>query len=115
MKFKVSRTSQRNNKKPCDEAFKSNYPHWEVRTCSEEKFNTKHTPHESLWKSKGKNHKVLENGHITRKLNNIIDWTIEIKSLKQLNEFSKQYGELVFNAGTEFESASIEIYDDYRE
>ena len=36
-------------------------------------------------------------------------WTVEIKTLTQLRKFSKTYGELVFD------SAKIEIYDNYRE
>ena len=100
--------------KPCDEAF--GYPHerWHIRACSEEEYNRLFSEQEGLWRSKGKNHGITEKGRIIRQEEDIVDWTVEINSLDELNAFAEKYGELVISIEPHG-SPWIEIYDDYRE
>lgn len=109
MKFKVSRTSLWNGKKPCEEAYLCYWNVFEIRTCNEVVFNSLHSQDEGRWRDKGKNHTVLKNGDIKRQIDDKEFWTVNIKSLKELMTFVKKYDEVVLC------DDSIEIYDDYRE
>ena len=112
MKFRISRTSAY-NKKPCQEAHIMSVPEWHTRTCTEGEFNERFSEKEGLWRSKGRNHKTVNDGKwISRREKNQKVWGIEIDSLDELIIFSEEYGELVLSCG---DMPKIEIYDDYRE
>lgn len=110
MIFKISRTSSYYDETPpCDKAFKTTFPRFDIRTCSEEEYNE---TRREKWQERGKNHTVLSNGHISRQLEDIEGWGIEINSLEELLELSKKYGEIIVSCDAK---NVLEIYDDYRE
>ena len=115
MIYRISRTSSY-GKKPCKEAVKRTFEYWHTRTCTEKEFNEKFSSREGLWKSKGKNHTVTKEGYITRQEENRKEWSIEIKTLKDLQKLIDKYGSLVIGEHDfGIKSPTIEIYDDYRE
>lgn len=115
MKIIISRTSINNDKKPCKEAKKGLFPYWHTITCSEEYFNNSCT---ESWRSKGKNHTKVGK-YITRQLEDIEKWYIEIETLDDLIKLQKKYGDLIIKSyskgGKKDNILEIEIYDDYRE
>ncbi len=109
MIFKITRTSVW-EKKPCKEAFKHEVPNWHIRTCSEEEYNKRFAKGEGgLWREKGTDHQITDEGYVKRQEGMESCWGIKINSLDQLIKLSKKYGELIFD------ESEIEIYDDYRE
>lgn len=116
MKIIISRTSI-DDKKPCKEAKKGLFPCWDTRSCSEEYFNNSFT---ESWRSRGKNHTKVGK-YITRQLEDIEKWYIEIETLDDLIKLQKKYGDLIIKSYL-FDKykgkdniLEIEIYDDYRE
>lgn len=101
--------------KPCDEAIKRSFENWSSRSCTEEYFNQCFSASEGLWRSKGKNHSLIDGG-ITRQNDNVEKWSIEINTLEELTAFIDKYGSIVIRADWDDPNAKmIEIYDDYRE
>lgn len=86
MIFVVVRTSMYNNAKPCAEAFRREFPDFEKGSCSEEYYNKFIAPLKYR------------------------EWVVRIKSLKDLIQFIKKYGNKIVMTDD-----SIEIYDDDRE
>ena len=116
MKYIIKRTSGYGEEKPCEEAFKHPHEKWYTRTCTEDEFNARFSSREGLWRDKGTNHSITEKGYVTRQEPDTEEWTIEINSLKELNDFASKYGELVISPEAySSKSPEIEIYDDYRE
>lgn len=110
MLFRVSRTSQWSDEvSPLDGATLQPVENWQTRAVSEEEFNRRFSEREGLWASKGKNHKLTPEGWVTRQMEDIQDWCIEINSLEDLIGISEREGRVIVNPG------HIEIYDDYRE
>jgi hypothetical protein len=70
--------------KPHPKAFRSTRERWETRSCSEARFNEKFAAKEGEWRSKGTEHKVEENGYISRRMEGIDAWRIEVDSLEHL-------------------------------
>ena len=118
MKFKISRTSAY-DEKPCAEARRMSVQVWHTRTVTEEEFNRKFSDREGLWRSKGREHKVVHNGEwISRRQKNEQAWGIEIGSLAELLILTEKYGRLIFSGGDTPDTPDtpeIEIYDDWRE
>lgn len=82
----------------------------------EEVFNKKYGKEEGLWRSKGKNHIVTEEGFIRRTLDEKESfWTISIADLSDLIELNKKYGNIILSEHWFTLYPKIEIYDDYRE
>ena len=116
MKYIVKRTSLWNKGKPCEEAFKHPHEQWHTRTCTEDEFNERFSLKEGLWRDKGTNHSITEEGWITRQEPDTMEWTVEINSLEELNDFANKHGQLIISSKSYFsKSPEIEIYDDYRE
>lgn len=114
MIFKVTRTSDRSENKPCDKAFISEFQDWDVRTCSEEEFNERFSKRYGKWRDKGTNHCVDERGYIKRLNPPVKAWAIEIANLDELIDFvNENEGRVVVSVGDEY--SEIEIYDSYRE
>ena len=115
MEFIITRTSML-YAKPCDNAYEAKHPDYHIRTCTEEQFNERFSSREGLWRSKGKDHCITEEGFIERREKDKKCWTIKIESMEELESLSKNYGPLVVDMNTyKDESPTIEIYDDYRE
>jgi len=115
MKFIIDRTSYYDGK-PCKGAFKSKVEYWHERTCSEEYFDKHFSDKEGLWRSKGKNHTVINKNWITRKEEDNEVWCINIDSLKELLKFMEKYGDIVIMPYSyNNKDIKIEIYDGYRE
>lgn len=118
MKFTVRRASNWNDKNILvDEAKRDSIVRVETRTLhSPEEFDEKFSNREGKWLSVGENHRLDENGWITRD-NGMIDvWSIEINSLDELIKFCDKYGKVVIN-NCMWNKAykEILIYDDYIE
>lgn len=118
MKFTIRRASVWDDEvSPCKEAKRDNIVRVETRTlCSPEEFDAKFSKRESKWFSVGANHRVDENGWITRD-NGMIDvWSVEIDTLDELMEFCKKYGNVVIGDCMWNKAyKEILIYDDYIE
>lgn len=100
---------------PCEKAYNIELLRWECRTVSEEEFDRKFSASEGTWRSKGSNHKVDERGYVLRSHPDET-WVVDISSIEELIEFSREYGQLVFSCEHyAYDLPSIEIYDDYRE
>lgn len=118
MKFTVRRASKWSNEDVCcEEAKRDSIVRVETRTLySPEEFDAKFSNREGKWLSVGANHRVDENGWITRD-NGMIDvWSVEINTLDELMEFCKKYGDVVIgNCMWNKAYKEILIYDDYIE
>lgn len=117
MKFIVRRTSVWGDDKPCEEVVRMKVPYWQTRTCSEEEFDRRFSAREGLWRSKGKNHQITEEGYITRQEEDREVWGVNIKTLKELMDFIDKHGSIVIEdeSSSDCSLKNIEIYDDYRE
>lgn len=118
MKFKVSRTSIWDDRKPCEEAVKETYTRVEVRTLgSFEEFDKKFGKIEGNWLSKGINHCINQQGYIQREFpNDAVGWFVEINTLDELLHFQQKYGDIILTKDyNNPEVLELEIYDDYRE
>ncbi|MBM4137270.1 MAG: hypothetical protein FJ241_10640 [Nitrospira sp.] len=112
MKFVISRTSLW-KEKPCEEAKMEDVLYLQQRSCSEKEFDEHFSKDEGLWRSQGKNHRVLKNGNICRDQEDTA-WVIELEDFKDLIKFAEKYGALVLESGN-YNLLEIEIYDDCRE
>ena len=95
MKFIVIRESKwcLNDEDICiDEAMRESIVCIETRTYyTPEEFDAKHAHREGEWLSVGTNHRVDENGWITR--DKMIDvWSVEINTVDELIKFCDKYG-----------------------
>jgi hypothetical protein len=116
MIYTVSRTSLWNNEKPCEEAVERPFENWDIRKWSEERYDCEFGERQGVWKSKGRNHRITEEGYIARQLDDVIYWSVEINSLEELEIFIKKYDKAVIQKGGQIRNIlDIEIYDDYRE
>lgn len=119
MKFKVTRTSNFNEKKqPCEGVKLEKYDYIERIFCDDEEFfDRNYANSEGLWRSKGINHTTFCSG-IQRTLPNDREgWFIGLNSLEELIEFIKKVdNKIVIQECYDNETIyEIEIYDDYRE
>ena len=121
MEFKISRTSLGNDKKPCDDAYRKKIIRIDERGFKSFEEHDEKLPKDKKWLERGFNHKILPPNekigyeHIYREFDDEI-WAIEIKTLEELLELKRKYGEIIVS--TAFENPSInelEIYDDWRE
>lgn len=132
MQYLVSRTSTVYNDdiKPCDGAYKISVPYWDIRTCTEEHFDTviakKYSPFRK-WREDGHSHCRVTLGHksnpngkyIARRLEDIEAWAIDFYTLDELDGFIAMHGECILGLSSDnlIDEArrTIEIYDRYRE
>jgi len=117
MRFIVNRTGQYDKEAPpCANAFRSSFPKWHVRTCSEGEFNYRFSASEGEWRANGKNHKVLANGYIARQEDDVERWSIELNTLEEIMAFIAENGQIIISEEDyNCPNPTIEIYDDYRE
>lgn len=110
MFYKVSRASGYSDENPpCKEAVKKKLPNYEhLIFKSFEEYDAKLGHLCGTWLSKGTEHKVDISG-ISRRLEDIEQWLVRISNLKQLQDFIKEYGNVIIDED------SIMIYDDYIE
>lgn len=115
MIYTVSRTSLWGDEKPCEEAVKRSFENWDIRACSEEQYDREHDAHQA-WRSDGKNHKITDEGYIARQFDDVVDWSVEINNLEELNSFIVKHGSVVISKNVFMCNVfDIEIYDDARE
>lgn len=116
MKFLARRTSgSLAGGKPCEGAFMADYVRADV-LYTPDPSQIRHEPTRNTWFDSGRNHRAV-NGAICRDFD-AQGWMVEIGSLEELLEFSKQADcELVVDADRMQygEPPAIEIYDTYRE
>lgn len=111
MKFRVSRTSMNEEKKPCKEAYKSTCFRIDRRVVDDP---SKLRYKEENWYKEGKNHRVV-NGMIARDFDEKC-WAIELNTLEELNAFILTYGDVVIQKEDWlYDLPTLEIYDTYRE
>jgi len=129
MKFKITRTSGIYDEKPHKNAKLKQVPEWMIRTCTEDYYNKHYGKSEGLWRSKGKNHTIMENGYIKRQVGYKNIWIIEINKLEEIKDFiDKEHikqrtlsndtmgnGELVLGHSDRDKIYTLEFYDGYRE
>ncbi len=117
MKFVVTRTSSWHNEKPpCEGAKKERVDRIETRTCSEEDFDRKFSSSEGLWRSKGCDHSVTDEGYIKRiHKDDVGVWMVDFSDLDSLMSFYHEHGNLVIDSCWSSGLPQVEIYDDYRE
>lgn len=118
MKFTVRRASVWHDEDIfCDEANRDTIVRVETRTCrSPEEFDARFSKQEGKWLSVGKNHRVNEEGWITRDNGAIDVWSVELDTLDELMEFCEKYGEVVIQDCMWNKAyKEILIYDDYIE
>ena len=117
MIFQVTRTSVW-EEKPWDNCIPIQLTRVETRTLhTPEEFDMRFGKREGKWLEKGTNHRINARGYITRDMELVDKWGIEINSLEELMDFQEAVGaELVLNTSwIDNETPCIEIYDDYRE
>lgn len=118
MKYIVERTSDMNNKiPPCEGVYKGKAEYIQTRTCSENYFNEHHSEREGLWRDHGFDHKETENGWITRRMEDVDVWFIDLNTMDDLMKFIENNGgSVVIEKYWQNEKDwCIEIYDGYRE
>ena len=110
MFYKVRRASECSDEiAPCKEAVKKKLPNYEhLIFKSFEECDAKFGHVFGTWLSKGTEHKVDSTG-ISRRLEDREQWLVRISNLKQLQDFIKEYGNVII-----YED-SIMIYDEYIE
>ena len=118
MRFVVRRASKWGDEDiDCKEAKHDNIVRVETRTLhSPEEFDAKFSNREGKWLSVGTNHRVDENGWITRDIGMIDVWSVEIDTLDELMKFCNKYGSIVIGDYMLNKAyKEILIYDDYIE
>lgn len=117
MIFQVTRTSMFEGK-PWKDCIPIQLTRVESRTFhTPEEFDKKFSEREGKWLEKGTNHRINARGYITRDMELVNEWGIEINSLEELMNFQKEVGtNLVLETSyIDGKTPCIEIYDDYRE
>jgi hypothetical protein len=110
--YLCSRTSEYNDGKPCEEAFRALVQVKDVRLTSDPKHIPANKGTDGGWYAQGSNH-CIENGNICRDVL-VSEWLVEFLDLESLQSFVDFHGECVISRHTSG-FAKIEIYDDYRE
>jgi len=116
--FEITRTSTWSDEKPCAHAIEIYLTKVQTRTLgSPEEFDNRFGETEGKWLESGTNHRLDEEGYITRDMDTRKCWGIEINSLEELMEFKENINEaiIIAKSGIDYKTPSIEIYDDYRE
>ena len=113
MEFMITRASDWDNVKPCNEAYQKNYMRKDIRTLkSFEEYDNRFRDN---FLDTGINHKINDDGYIEREFEDE-GWFVKIDTLEELLEFTNKYGEIVFGKAYDNDEMNrIEIYDDYRE
>ena len=108
--FLVSRTSQHDKKRPCEEAFQAYTVFVDMRNADDPKKIPAYNGTNGDWYERGSNHRI-EDGRITRDLHRYQAWFVRIDDIMK---FVEKYGTCVIDCDSNG-IGTIEIYDDYRE
>ena len=117
MIFQAIRTSAW-EEKPWDNCIPIQLTRVETRTLhTPEEFDMRFGKREGKWLEKGTNHRINARGYITRDMELVDGWGIEINSLEELMGFQEAVGEelILRTSWIDNKTPCIEIYDDYRE
>lgn len=118
MLFEVTRTSLWGDEKPYDKCVPIKLTRVETRTLkTPEEFNEKFSKREGRWLEKGTNHRINEDGYITRDMEKWDRWGIKIGSLRELMNFvdAVKNEVIIKKSMVDDKTPCLEIYDDYRE
>ena len=119
MEFKITRTSDHDDEKPCKGAFKKDYVYSDCRTVArpEDIRRYKNRPDEArdMWYGDGTNHRKIGKTQIARDFVTT-GWFITLDSLDDLIALAEREGHLIIGlSANSSEIMEIEIYDSYRE
>ena len=117
MLFEVRRTSMCKYEKPYDNCIQIKLASVETRTLkTPEEFDAKFSKSEGKWLEVGTNHRIDEEGFITRDIEEDV-YGIEINSLEELMDFFNKVNEEIVlrKSWIDNRTPCLEIYDDYRE
>jgi hypothetical protein len=115
--FEVIRTSC-TDKCPYEKCIPIKLTRVETRTLNTpEEFDAKFSKREGKWLEVGTNHRVDEQGFITKDRDEKDTYGIEINSLEELMDFSNKVNEEIVlrKSWIDNKTSCLEIYDDYRE
>jgi len=114
MKFIIRRTSKWDDTKPCKEAVPCMVKHIDRRTFKSPEEHDIQLSNHKKWLEEGTEHKVYRGG-ISRRVEDISAWCVEINTLEELMKFYSKYGSLIIESNMWSGDPGIEIYDGYRE
>lgn len=116
MRFLVSRTLSHSGEAPCEEARGEMMEVWDVRVFSSAEEYDARFPTLPKWTAQGTEHKILENGYIARRMDDVLQWTVDLPDMESLLSFVRKNGKCIVEHGSEiYLTPHIEIYDGYRE
>ena len=119
MIFEVTRASSWHPEdKPYDKCFPLKLMMVETRGCrSAEEFDRTTGLREGKWYSIGSNHRLSENGYITRDLKEVDRWGIEINTFEELMALKEDVKKdlILTTSYTDQSTPMILIYDDWIE
>lgn len=117
MLFQVTTTSMWNYDKPYEKCFSISLINTEVRKFKSFEAYDNACGIKGKWLSRGKNHRITEEGYIARDFKTEGLWGIELNSLEDLLNFEKEVGEeiILTTSFIDDKTPCLEIYNDYRE
>ena len=118
MLFEVTTTSCLNGKSPYEKCVPIKLTITDTRMLkTPEEFDTEHSDREGKWLEVGTNHRVNEQGFITRDKGEIDTYGIEINSIEELMNFFNDVNEEIVlrKSFIDKKTPCLEIYDTYRE
>lgn len=116
--FEVKRTSNWNDECPYEKSTPIKLTRVETRTLkTPDEFDERFAKNEGKWLEVGTNHRVNEQGFITRDREEKDTYGIEINSLEELMNFFNEVNEEIVlrKSWIDNKTPCLEIYDDYRE
>ena len=116
--FEVKRTSCWYDECPYEKCIPIKLTRVETRTLkTPEEFDAKFSKREGKWLEVGSNHRVNEQGFITRDREEEDTYGIEINSLEELMSFFNEVKEKIVLQKSYIDNKTpcLEIYDDYRD
>lgn len=112
MKYVISRAST--DKQPIKESRREKIFYKHIRYCTEKYFNEHFSAQEGLWRSKGTNHKNMNNGKFIQRDIETEVWVTDMDFFK----IAEKYGELIYvptSQQHQYYIPEIIIYDSYVE
>lgn len=117
MIFQVTRTSMWDDEKPYEKCIPITLINVDRRGFkSPKEYDERLAERDGSWFSQGVNHRIVKNG-IARDIGPLTVWGIEINSLEELMSLKEEVREdlILKTSYVDYETPTIEIYDDYRE
>lgn len=112
MKFRVTRTSQWKDEKPCEEVKEETAKYYDYRNTTKEEMIKQHGN-----RFCGYINTTLRSGvqGCYKEMGEEKIFTMEINTIDELAAFAHKYGQIIIIPNEELELPEIEIYDYYRE